>query len=116
MPGIKIDTVSFVPEDMPGAAMNPEYEGELCRGLFLRVSDPHQFPAVEFGLRTICAIKKLHPQEFHWNSPRSPLIMFGDRETVEAIDRGEAPEYILEKWQEKLARFLKIRNKYLIYD
>jgi len=116
VPGIEIDTVSFIPQDMPGAAMNPEYEGELCRGLFLNVTDPHRFPAVEFGLRTICAIKKLHPQEFRWKSPQSPLIMFGDRETVEAIGRGEAPEQIMEKWQKKLAQFLKIRKKYLIYD
>ncbi|NOZ61442.1 MAG: DUF1343 domain-containing protein [Calditrichaeota bacterium] len=116
VPGIEIDTVSFIPQDMPGAAMNPEYEDELCRGLFLHVTDPHRFPAVEFGLRTICAIKRLHPKEFHWNSPRSPLIMFGDRATVEAIDRGETPEKIMESWQEKLTGFLKIRKKYLIYD
>ncbi len=116
VPGIEIDTVSFVPVDMPGKAMNPKYEGELCRGLFLKVTDPHSFRSVEFGLRTICAIKKIHPDKFRWRSPRSPLIMFGDRETVEAIDRGETPEEIMEKWQDKLTQFLKIREKYLIYD
>jgi len=114
--GIAIDTTSFTPEDIPGAAMNPKYEGQHCRGLFLTVTDPGHFQAVAFGIHLICAIKKLHPDQFAWRSPRSPLIMFGDDETPAAIDRGDSPQAIIQAWQPRLQQFNKLRNKYLLYE
>jgi uncharacterized protein YbbC (DUF1343 family) len=116
IPGIKIDTTSYIPIDMPGAAINPVYEGQRCNGLFFTISDPHRFLSVAFGIHLICAIKKMHSDKFTWNSPRSPLIMFGNDETPKAIDEGKLPEEIIQSWQLKLEEFKKIRQKYLLYD
>lgn len=116
LPGIKIDTTSFVPIDMPGAAMNPEYEGQRCNGWLFTITDPHRFFSVAFGVHLICAIKKLHPDKFSWNSPRSPLIMFGDDEVPKAIDEGKSPEEVIQSWQSKLEAFKKIREKYFLYE
>ncbi len=116
IPGIKIDTTSYVPVDMPGAAMNPVYEGQRCRGLLFTVTDPHRFPSVAFGIHLICAIKKRHPDQFAWNSLRSPLIMFGNDETPQTIDEGKSPVHIIQAWQPKLKEFKQLRKKYLIYE
>jgi len=116
IPGIKIDTTSYVPVDMPGAAMNPVYEDQRCRGLLFTVTDPLRFPAVALGIHLICAVKKMHPDKFAWNSPRSPLIMFGNDESPKAIDEGKSPAEIILSWQSKLAEFKKIREKYLLYE
>ncbi|MDZ7263306.1 MAG: DUF1343 domain-containing protein [candidate division KSB1 bacterium] len=115
IPGIKFDTTSFVPIDLPGMAMNPKYEGQRCHGLAFSITDPHRFPAVSFGLHLICAIKKLHPDKFAWKSPRSPLLMFGDDETPQAIDKGKSAREILQSWQAKLEAFKQLREKYLLY-
>ncbi|UCE04459.1 MAG: DUF1343 domain-containing protein [bacterium] len=116
IPGIKIETTSYIPVDIPGAAMNPAYEGQRCKGLFITVTDPRRFSAVAFAIHLICAIKSLHPDKFAWNSQRSPLIMFGNDETPKAIDQGRSPEDIIRAWQPKLEEFKQLRNKYLIYD
>lgn len=116
IPGIKIDTTSFVPKDLPGASMNPKYEGQHCNGLFLTITDPHCFPSVAFGIHLMCAIKKLHPNIFNWNSSRSPLIMFGNDQTPEAIDKRKSPQEIIQSWQSQLEEFHKIRIKYLLYE
>jgi len=114
--GIQIDTVRFVPVDMPGAAMNPKFKGETCLGLKLTVTEPHQFQSVAFGIHLISTIKQLHPEHFKWRSPRSPLIMFGNDYTPAAIDAGEPPDSIVRSWQPELNQFEKIRAGYLLYE
>ena len=116
IPGIKIDTTSFIPIDIPGAVMNPKYEGQRCNGFMFTVTDPHRFFSVAFGVHLICAIRKLHPDKFTWNSPLSPRRMFGDDETPIAIDAGKSAQEIIQSWQPKLEAFELIRKKYLIYD
>lgn len=116
IPGIKIVTISFVPVDMPGTEMNPLYEGERCKGLFFTITDPHKFPSVEFGINLICAIKKLHPNKFAWNSPRGTLIIFGEKETPQLIDTGESASKIVKNWQQDLEKFNQLRNLYLLYE
>lgn len=114
--GINIDTISFVPVDMPGAAMNPTYEGENCKGLIFNVTDPHHFESVAFGIHLICAIKKLHPDKLQWNSERSPLILFGNDSTPKKIKQGVAAGEIIQSWQADLEKFNIIRSKYLLYE
>ena len=114
--GIKIDTTSYIPVDMPGAAMNPKFEGQRCNGLLLTITEPQRFPSVEFGIHLICAIKAIHPDKFAWKSPQSPLRMFGNDETPQAIDQGKFPTEIIDSWHSKLEEFNKIRNNYLLYE
>ncbi len=114
--GIKIDTTSFIPVDMPGAAMNPKFEGQRCNGLLLTITEPQRFPSVEFGIHLICAIKAIHPDKFAWKSPQSPLRMFGNDETPQAIDQGKPPEEIFGSWHSKVEPFKKTRDNYLLYE
>ena len=116
IPGIKIDTTSYIPVDMPGAAMNPKFEGQRCNGLLLTITEPQRFPSVEFGIHLICAIKAIHPDKFAWKSPQSPLRMFGNDETPQAIDQGKSPEEIFGSWHSKVEPFKKTRDKYLLYE
>jgi uncharacterized protein YbbC (DUF1343 family) len=115
-PGIKMDTTSFIPTDMPGVAMNPKYEGQRCNGLLFTVTAPHRFLSVAFGVHLICSIKQRHPNKFSWQSARSPLLMFGNDETPKMIDERKAVEDIIQAWQPKLKAFDKTREKYLLYE
>ena len=116
IPGIKFDTTSYIPIDMPGAAMNPKFEGLRCNGLVLTITDPQRFPSVEFGIRFIGAVKAIHPGDFAWRSPGSAFRMFGDDETPGAIDQGKSFKEIFALGQTKLEEFNKIREKYLFYE
>ncbi len=116
VPGIKFDTTSYIPIDMPGMAMDPKYEGERCNGLFFTITEPLQFLSVKFGLQLMCTIKKMYPDKFAWKSAQSPLRMFGDDETPKAIDEGKSPVAIIQAWQTDLESFNKIRDKYFLYE
>jgi len=115
-PGIKVDTLTYVPVDIPGAAMNPKYEGEKCNGLFLTVTDPHNFPSASFGIRLIREINMLHPDIFGWRSQRGASRLFGNMSTPTAIDRGDDATKIIQSLQPDLEKFKLIRQKYLLYD
>ncbi|MFZ5519178.1 MAG: exo-beta-N-acetylmuramidase NamZ family protein [Candidatus Zhuqueibacterota bacterium] len=116
LPGVKIDTTSFAPVDIPGMAMNPKYKGERCRGLFLTVTDPLQFRSAEFGIRLIREIKQLHPMTFAWRSENSASRLFGTMSAPRAIDRGDSADDIIRALQPGVQQFNSIRQKYLLYD
>ena len=116
IPGIKIDTTTYVPIDMPGAAMNPKFEGERCKGLLLEITDARIFPSVEFGIHLIFEIKKNHQQKFKWKSEHRVLNMFGNEETRRAMNEVESADNVIQTWCADLEKFNKIRKKYLLYE
>lgn len=60
--GIKMEALSFRPEDIPGTAMNPKFEGTECKGISLKVSDPVHFESLAFGVHLFTALRKIHPK------------------------------------------------------
>ena len=34
--GDKVDTITFIPQDIPGKSMNPKYENVQCHGLHIQ--------------------------------------------------------------------------------
>ena len=113
--GIAFQKISFAPVDMPDAAMNPKYEGEACNGIFLKVTDFHHFKAVAFGIHFLCALQELYPDKFSM-SEKGMRRMTGQAWIGEAIQNGETPESIIVRWQASMNEFMKVRNKYLLYN
>ena len=113
---IKIDTTTFIPVDMPGAAVNPKFEGQLCHGLTFIVTEPHRFESVDFGIHLICLIKKLHPGDFAWRTERGIDIMSGSDKFRKAVDKFTPANEIIESLENDLKKFMNIRKKYLLYD
>ncbi len=113
---ISLDTTSFVPVDMPGAAVNPKFEGLKCNGLLISATKPTSFMSVEFGVHLICLIKQMHPDKFGWRSVRSIDIMAGTDEFRKSVDKGISAEEILSSFDSDLEIFMAVRDKYLLYE
>lgn len=113
--GVAFQKTNFMPMDMPGAAMNPKYEGETCHGVFLKVTGPHHLKSVSFGIYFLCALQGLFPDKFSM-SESGMSRMTGQGWIRQAILNGEAPENIIARWQGSLIKFMKLRNKYLLYN
>jgi uncharacterized protein YbbC (DUF1343 family) len=101
---------------MPGIAVNPKFEGQKCKGLYLTITDPNNFQSVAFGITLICLIKKLHPNQFDWKSGRGIDIMFGTDKFRLAVEAGQTAEQILSSLLSDVMEFQKIREKYLLYE
>ena len=113
--GISIDTVTYIPVDIPGAVVNPKYEGEVCKGLKFDVTDGTKFKSVAFATHVIALTKKVHPVEFQWSSELRIDRMAGNRLFRESIDSGKAAVEVIDIWNGDLAEFKKKREKYLLY-
>ncbi|MBD3288101.1 DUF1343 domain-containing protein [candidate division KSB1 bacterium] len=114
--GISFDTTSYVPADMPGAAVNPKFEGTKCNGLLLSVTNPNTFQSVKFGVHLICLIKKMHRDYFGWRSAGGIDRMAGTDEFRKAVDSGVPAEKILASFEPDLEKFMAMRSKYLLYE
>jgi uncharacterized protein YbbC (DUF1343 family) len=114
--GISLDTTSFVPVDMSGAAVNPKFEGLKCKGLKLTVTKPTSFMSVKFGVHLICLIREMHPDNFDWRSVRGIDIMTGTDEFRKSVEAGIPAEEILASFDTDLGKFMAVREKYLLYE
>jgi len=115
IPGIHIDTTSFVPVDMPGAAVDPKFEGQKCHGLRFRITDPHHFQSVAFGIHLICLIKKIHPEHFAWNAGLGIDRLSGTDKFRKAVDESLPAEQIIVSFENEVNIFKKVRQQYLLY-
>jgi len=112
---IDFDTTSFVPVDVPGAAMNPKHEGQLCYGLLLRPTKPSEFQSVEFGIHFLATVRKLYPEHFEIRENGMNRLA-GTANVYNALIKGTEPDSIIAAWQPELADFLKVRERYLLYE
>jgi len=58
------------------------------------------------------ALRKLYPDQ--WKVELS-LKLLANRETYDAVARGDDPRTIAQGWQEELEKFKEMRQKYLLY-
>ncbi len=105
---------SFVPESVPGAK-NPPLLGKKCFGTDLRDAIRIKLvPKPELNLDwVISAYNDFPKKDKFFNSYFD--ILAGGPVLREQIQKGMTSEQIRETWQEGLAKFAKIRERYLLY-
>jgi uncharacterized protein YbbC (DUF1343 family) len=113
--GFTVEPVSYIPVDMPGAAMNPLFEGEVVNGVKIVVTHPDKFKAVDFLIHLLVITKKNYPEEFGWRSARGPDRLWGGSGLREMVDAGKTAQEIIDSYQDELIAFRTIQAKYLIY-
>jgi len=112
--GVEVDTVSFMPQDLPGVATNNKHDGVLCRGLFFNVVEPREFHSVRFGLHLLAAIRKHHADVLVMRQASMQRLL-GDAAIVAALQQGVAADDLWRQAEADLQPFLPIRKKYLLY-
>ena len=113
--GFTVEPVSYIPVDMPGAAMNPLFEGEVVQGVKIVVTDPTKYKAVDFLVHLLVIAKKNYPNEFGWRSARGPDRLSGGSALREMVDAGKTAQEIIDSYQDELQAFESIQQKYRIY-
>jgi uncharacterized protein YbbC (DUF1343 family) len=109
IPGVSFMAVSYVPA---GEERYP-YHGQRVEGVEVLVNDRAAVNAPELGVEAVSAIWKLYSNQFQIAKVDRLLLNAG---VLEQIKAGEDPRQIAEAWQDDLARFRRIRAKYLLYE
>jgi uncharacterized protein YbbC (DUF1343 family) len=95
-----------------------KHRGVGCGGVQLHVSDRGAFDAIRTALAMIITAKRLHPQEFAWRETQEPYWidrLTGSDAVRTAIDGGADVDEVVAGWQEELAEFRSVRERYLLY-
>ncbi len=108
--GRGIQSVRFVPIVFTPSSSN--FAGERCEGVNLTVLDRNTLDSPELGIELASALHRLYPNDFKIERMADLLV---NQAAFDAIGAGEDPRRIAEDWQERLERFLRLREKYLFY-
>ncbi len=113
--GVRFRPVFFAPSAS-------KYAGQTCQGVYLHVVDRARFRPLRSGLHVLSTIRSLFPDAFAWlgtswegRPPHFDLLM-GNGWVREWIDAGRPVDEVVARWQDELARFDALRQKYILYD
>ncbi|MCX7624826.1 MAG: DUF1343 domain-containing protein [Candidatus Sumerlaeaceae bacterium] len=90
-----------------------KWQGQMCGGIQLHVTDRESFQPVHTGIVVLKTLLELYPGEVEVTPFASKLMGIPDfhkRILTESVESLEA------SWQENLQKYLKIREKYLLYE
>lgn len=114
-PGYSKGNFKFTPRSVEGAAKNPPFRDELCKGLDLSGFDKDYF-------RMNRSININWIKDLYHNTPNKKKFfnsyfnkLAGNATLKEQIMSGKSVEEIRKSWQEDLTSYKIIRKKYLLY-
>jgi len=88
------------------------YSGQASQGVSIVVLDRNLMDGPELGMELASALHKLYPNDWKLEKIKALLV---NQAVYDALVAGQDPRRIAEDWQDELQKFLKVREKYLIY-
>lgn len=114
LPGLRFRPVYFVPTFS-------KYQGELCAGVHIYVTDRGSFRPVSALLQVLQVLKRRYSDDFAWRQPwaegaRPPIdLLWGSDRLRQHLDADAAVESLIDSWQPDLREFEQLRSTYLLY-
>jgi uncharacterized protein YbbC (DUF1343 family)/CubicO group peptidase (beta-lactamase class C family) len=103
--GVRFVPVTFTPT-------SSVYSGQTCSGVNVILTDRNGVDSPELGIELAAALHKLYAADFKIERMSGLLV---NQNAFDALVAGQDPRRIAQDWQEGLAAFQKMREKYLIY-
>ncbi len=103
--------------------MFQKWQGEVCRGFLIHVTDPRAYRPFATTLCLLQAVLELYPAHFCWREPpyeyefeKLPVdLILGDRKLRERLEAGEKVSTLEEEWAEQLRSYDQWRKPFLLY-
>jgi uncharacterized protein YbbC (DUF1343 family) len=100
-----------------------KWQGELCRGFFIHVTNSLTFQPYRFSLALLSAILAVHGPDFRWKEPpyeyeyhRLPIdLILGDSSLRERLDGSVELNLLWSSWEAELTEYLDWREPFLLY-
>ena len=113
--GVRFRPLYFVPTFS-------KYQGELCAGVQVYVSDREIFQPLTMILHVLQTVMREYPDHFAWREPWSegaayPLdLLSGSDALRNHLNAGRPVDEIIESWQPGLNAFQRLRGQYMLYS
>jgi uncharacterized protein YbbC (DUF1343 family) len=124
-----LDFLKKIP--LPGALLRPlqfeptfhKWQGQVCNGFQLHVTDPKRFLPYRTSLSLLQAIMTLYPEHFAYKQPPYeyeydilPMdLILGSGQVRRALEAGAHILKLEEGWQDELHEFDQLRRAYFLY-
>lgn len=98
-----------------------KYQGELCAGVHIYVTDREKYQPVAMILHLLHALIAHYPDHFAWRAPwtdgaKAPIdLLCGGPALREDLDARRPIDEMIASWQAESAAFLRMRQQYLLY-
>ncbi|HKO05946.1 MAG TPA: exo-beta-N-acetylmuramidase NamZ domain-containing protein [Candidatus Acidoferrales bacterium] len=108
--GRHIPAVHFVPTRFtPQSGL---YKNQACEGVLLVVYDRGSVFPILLGFEMAEALLKFYPKNF---DVKGMIALVGSAATMERIQKADSPASIVLGWDDEIAAFRALREKYLLY-
>jgi uncharacterized protein YbbC (DUF1343 family)/CubicO group peptidase (beta-lactamase class C family) len=105
LPGVRFVPTRFTPSSSTHA-------GKECGGVQIYLDDWKRFQSLPTGMAIAHQLRLLYPND--WQMRRYDQLL-AHPPTFAAVERGDAPEKVVESWKPELEAFLAVRKEYLLY-
>ena len=114
-PSLKGMPYSYVPRPIKGMSMQPKCKGHTCYGMDLRGEYYTILKMKRLNLAWLLqAYQEYKGKEPFFNALFNKLV--GNDKVQRQLKEGATEEEIRAGWQDEVAGFMKVRERYLIYD
>lgn len=112
--GVRFESISFTPSSITSPSNPPKYVGELCRGVFINVTDKKIYEPVKTGIALLVSLYKLFP-EFEIKKNNFIDKLAGTSSLRKMIVSGKSYNKIIDSYRDQLEIFRTKRENYLLY-
>ena len=92
-----------------------KFQGELCGGAQVHITDRTAYRSVEAALHIIKTIRDGYPEKFEFHKEYFDKVM-GTSKVREALEKGASVQEIVAGFKAGLEEFKSFRKSYLLYD
>ncbi len=114
LPGVEFRAVEFIPHSIPRKIELPLYQGQVCQGLELTITDRERFDPLATATTLIVLTEQLYPRQFGWNGDYIDKLIGYDLLRV-FVAQKKSPEYLPARWAHDVLRFSEFRQRFLLY-
>ncbi len=115
LPGVIFKPIQFTPTSIPTMSKYPKFENQNCNGIELSITKRDIYKTILTGVAALWEINKLYPDSSVIHEDSMGRIWGSDKLYMQ-LQAGKTPSEIINSYQTELEQFLKIREKYLIYQ
>ncbi len=112
--GVEFESINFTPQQIMSWQSKPKYAGEMCSGVYLKVTDRQKAEPYKAVVAMLVLLNKEFPG-FEINNNNFIDKLAGTDRLRYMINSGKSYEEIIGSYQEELREFKVKRKKYLMY-
>ncbi len=105
IPGVRVYPTAFTPAEAVS-------KGVRIEGVRFELMSREALDSTRLGLEVLVALQKLYPGKVDFASARK---LIGSDDAVTRIQAAEDPRNIVQSYQDSVAEFVKLRERYLLY-